>query len=737
MNNTSNNQLVFTHIANNGIFCDDYDNLRKNNLIDFSKHRIAVLYAPNGVGKTSLARTLGRDAGSSFAARYNGVEYNDEKDSEPLFYVIADQNNRNIISGKAEEFILGENIRREAELAERIDNASKILLSSIKQTLKHYNITKKTNKIISYFEPALQDSVRELAKQGLRLSDIKAPISTVDEYPKEICQPELDSSMIERFINDVEDEDSILNCFLNLNLSSVTSPINVRQIGEDADAIRMLDKYASKAECVVCENPIDREKLIARRKKNRDAILNKLGDDIKKQIEIIENTPEPDDYIGIQKAIEQYFDTLDETHIKTCKKNIIALGKNISKVILAELKETIASSSVLDNIQRLEKLRSEMPRLTEEDELFIESVVEESMGKKMSIERDQNDKHIIVTIDGGEFIGKERKDLSLSAGEQNFLSLAFEMIRAKKSSAEIVVLDDPISSFDSIFKYKIVYSILSSLKDKKVILLTHSIDLVRLIQCQIGERFGLYIFNNHEGGENGFILVNNNEVKFLINLCELTLFLRGIYDNGAVVDTKNFLIAMVPFMRGYAHLVGSDVYGTLTGVMHGNGAKEVNVGKCYNTLFGGQEKNKQEYKRWEEIAMVSPNDIIELEFSASTPIVDQDKYPLLDRTLRNSIDYLRLRLLVEKNLINEFGLTPQKCVTTNDVINSAYPADGDIKCKTNRTKLMSKKSILNEFNHFEGNLNIFQPAIDISTQMLEKEKRQLEEFFKSEDWKRR
>jgi len=29
---------------------------------------------------------------------------------------------------------------------------------------------------------------------------------------------------------------------------------------------------------------------------------------------------------------------------------------------------------------------------------------------------------------------------------------------------------------------------------------------------------------------------------------------------------------------------------------------------------------------------------------------------------------------------------------------------------------------LNEFNHFEGNLSIFQPAIDISNSMLKKEK---------------
>ena len=33
----------------------------------------------------------------------------------------------------------------------------------------------------------------------------------------------------------------------------------------------------------------------------------------------------------------------------------------------------------------------------------------------------------------------------------------------------------------------------------------------------------------------------------------------------------------------------------------------------------------------------------------------------------------------------------------------------------------SRKTLLNEFNHFEGNMNIFQPAIDITETALQKE----------------
>lgn len=38
---------------------------------------------------------------------------------------------------------------------------------------------------------------------------------------------------------------------------------------------------------------------------------------------------------------------------------------------------------------------------------------------------------------------------------------------------------------------------------------------------------------------------------------------------------------------------------------------------------------------------------------------------------------------------------------------------------------MSKKTLLNEFNHFEMDMNIFQPAIDITDKALNNEREQI------------
>lgn len=44
-----------------------------------------------------------------------------------------------------------------------------------------------------------------------------------------------------------------------------------------------------------------------------------------------------------------------------------------------------------------------------------------------------------------------------------------------------------------------------------------------------------------------------------------------------------------------------------------------------------------------------------------------------------------------------------------------------MKKETKECFFTSRKTLLNEFNHFEGNMNIFQPAIDITETMLQKE----------------
>ena len=111
-------KIIFEKIENEDIFVSDYKNLIKNNEIDFSREGISVIYGPNGTGKTSLVKALSSEKGTKVKYTYGGNEYTDGSQ----FFVINDQNNRNIIKGETKDFLLGDDIKKEFELQKYIEN---------------------------------------------------------------------------------------------------------------------------------------------------------------------------------------------------------------------------------------------------------------------------------------------------------------------------------------------------------------------------------------------------------------------------------------------------------------------------------------------------------------------------------------------------------------------------------------------------------------------------------------
>ena len=125
-------------------------NLAQNGAIEF-KHMqgsggIAVVYAPNGTGKTSLANLLDMEASAeniSFVA--TDEQGNTIAPETKAFHVIQDQLNKNVIRGKTTDYLIGVQIRREYELRDRINssflNAYDQLASKYKADLCKRNLS--------------------------------------------------------------------------------------------------------------------------------------------------------------------------------------------------------------------------------------------------------------------------------------------------------------------------------------------------------------------------------------------------------------------------------------------------------------------------------------------------------------------------------------------------------------------------------------------------------------------
>ena len=381
-----------------------------------------------------------------------------------------------------------------------------------------------------------------------------------------------------------------------------------------------------------------------------------------------------------------------------------------------EFINAIKGANLLNIYNEYKKIVSEKPEFEDEDVIFIENFLNSCLEKKITLSRDEN-KNIRLLLDNKEFLNQERTSLNLSNGEQNFLSLSFELLKAKKVNEQLVVLDDPISSFDSIYKNKIAYAIIKFLSDKYSLILTHNTDLIKLLEHQLNNSFILYYMNNTEGENNGFLKINDHEKRILLYIPSLIkLFCSDIAPE--ILNEKAFLISIVPFLRGYCYLIqNNEKKDKLTKIMHGYETESVNLSLLYNELF---QTNIIENEH-----VISVHDILSYDID-DLNILKKDKFPLLAKTLMHSFTYLYLRMTVEKKLVDKYGVDTTNNCMLNQIINKAFPSSKkDLENTKNRIFFLSKKTLLNEFNHFEMDMNIFQPAIDITDKALEKEKEEI------------
>lgn len=726
--------ITFTKLQRYSIFTKDFDPFEKNNTLDFSSG-IAVLYGPNGIGKSSLVAALEDKEDTSLSFSVDGVSYSS---GSGVFHIISDQNNRNIIAGETHEFLLGDDISREYRLEKSINGGYEAFLASCASELKAVGISSGSSPLVAFFpDGPIKQLVKDLAKASNRGSNSKnieslkllADLDRIEIPISGDIQVRLDF-----LVSDYNKKDkSLIKQIEALSGQSLTAQPAVKEIEENTEAISILKRFSSRTDCIVCDTPnIDPIGLLEKKEKRRSFVLKPLDDRQRLLIEQAIALVPSDDPFAIKETLIEAMEKGDNAAIIALIESFDEIKHYFIAQVLSKLSAFIKDSSLIAEMKELEELQEKNPVLTEEDLVFLQEIISNSMDKALRVARD-SEKRFIITLDDEEFLGADRGELALSSGEQNFLSLTFEFLRAKNSLEEYVVIDDPVSSFDSIYKNKVVYALVRMLRHKKRIVLTHNIDLIRLLSVQHRGCFTLYLLNNTEGGENGFIALNSEEQRMLVDLsCLLKTFRESIFPS--IVNQELFLCSMIPFMRGYASIIGDkDCKDALTLLMHGYDSECVDIAEIYRTLF-----NIKDDRITEHFETTVP-DLLALNLEDETdPILDCSTYPLLNKTLQHSLSYLYLRLLVEKSLIETSDFTVEENMQLGEIIDKAFPEPKKLSTEEEREQatkqtrrrvfLTSRKTLINEFNHFEGNLSIFQPAIDISDQMLKNEREGIVEF---------
>ncbi len=708
-------ELLFHKIINGTIFTSDFGTFVSNNTVSFDDKSIVVIYGPNGTGKTSLVRVFEGAEGTSYSVEYDNTEYTENNST--LFHIIQDQSSRNIIKGTAKDFLLGDDIQREFILAEYISNERNKVISDIIATLKStFGISSSSSKMLDSIDEAEGKAlIKDLANAKSKGSRYQTSvfISIIENLP-ETENEESEEGKMAFLIKDLSDKNSLIKRIRALVLDDFEANPHVHEIEENTEAMHILEKYSGKSQCIVCDSDgIDSAALLERKTQNREHVIMSISERLREAVESVISLASNNDPFNIKSTLLQSIDSGNVSLIQNLKNEFDRYCTVYKHKLYSYLKNRISESDIKSKQEEYERIISERPTISSEDLLYIEGIISDSMGKTLRIDRDENNT-LRISLANQDFLNVSKDELPLSTGEQNFLSLCFEFLKAKNSPTPIVVIDDPISSFDSIYKNKIVFALVRMLKDKNRIILTHNTDVLRLLNSQYSNCFSLYILNNTNGENNGFINLRPNEKDMLINIDKLLNgFRKDVVKH--VISMEEYLISMIPFCRGYATIINNTtVANNLTNVMHGYKRDEVDIAQSYCELFGNETgliPNSYSVKV-EDILRKNPETI---------EILDAEVYPLLNKTLKHTMTYLMLRLLVEKTLVEKKHLEITQHLQLGQIIDRAFPNNSLPETKM-RVRLTSKKTLINEFNHFEGNLSIFQPAIDITNSSLAKEK---------------
>lgn len=713
-------ELLIKKLKKGTILRPKFETLTTNNKITFSEQGIAVVYAPNGAGKTTIAKIFQGESQTEITAEFEGNEYT-SMEGQPLFHVINDQISRNIIEGTTDEFVLGEDIAKERQAKAALDQAYLSLMESIKEKLKNnFKITKQSTPFIDVIsETDVKDIIATIGKRGSKTSDldIEKFITTFSSRPIKEVQP-FEESYMQFYLNDMSDKasTSLIQKICGIALEQIGKSEEIREIERNNTAINILQKYSALSYCVVCDTPdIVPADIIKRKEKSNKKVYSTLNTETKKLLDKIVSSISDDDPFNIRETLTSAIETGEVKKIIDLI-GLFAYYQSVAETLVSNEIVELLSKGTLVTLHTSYKIMLENKlELQEDDEILIKDIIANSLGRQVVLERD-TEKNIIIKLGDTKLLGTECKDFHLSTGEQNFISLAFELLKAKNVTSPIIVMDDPISSFDSIYKNKIAYCIVKILEYKQQIIFTHNIELVRLLDVQRTHCFSLYLLGNDRDDACGFITVGDTERTLLLYLDKLLDYFRSINADAEILDEKKYIISLIPFMRSIIKIVNppkrKEYTDALTSLMHGYGTEIVDITPIYNLLFG---------KTMATSYRISAQDIVSLDVN-NLDFMSDHTYPLLAKTLKHTLMYLYLRLNVEKILRDKFPQETKNCELLGDFI---YKALKDKKYQGERVKLTAKKTLLNEFNHYEGNFNIFQPAIDISDTNLEKEKSEI------------
>lgn len=401
-------KIIFSSLKNSCIFEDDFTHLsEQNGTIEFKRMQtsggIAVVYAPNGTGKTSFANLLSMEVSeenSSFSATdEHGNVITPETKS---FHVIQDQINRNVIRGETTDYLIGAQIRREYELRDKINSMFKTAYEKLSSKYKtEFKVSKVRDYLLVHLQ-SLQEQVYQEAFQYVRSivntrqhgKDIDRT-AFVEFIRNEGNRPHIFELNEEKKLFVISDlpKAKIIEKILSINPDEVVTDTNVVLVEQHDDAIAILNKYHSSDSCIVCDNPsFNGDILLERKKENRKNIYDNLDDKTKDILDKIvrDSSINSSDPFDIKRIVGAFIAGEDSISLFELQQELMTFINSIENEMVDALFHCFDGTSLFDDFDEYAQLVETQPQLDSEELLFIENVINENIGKDITIVRDED-----------------------------------------------------------------------------------------------------------------------------------------------------------------------------------------------------------------------------------------------------------------------------------------------------------------------------------------------------------
>ena len=386
---------------------------------------------------------------------------------------------------------------------------------------------------------------------------------------------------------------------------------------------------------------------------------NVVYEDIKEMCNFVSDNEIDEEIVSNYLMIGDYLSNINE--IKKAQAKIIKLNDNINKY---EIERTQFYQNLCDNWTNVEQMLKMA---------FKEDIV---------IVQNHEQKSILITL--------KRDASSYSTGELNYIVFLLNVLEFEYSNKNTIIIDDPLSSYDIKKQYEIAFDIISKLvnKGKKVIIFTHNINLINIINTQYPAIFNYKILEK----------INNIVRIYSINLTR----------KDSILNVENLISGVndATSKKMLELLLKKDLY------------PEGGISKLYH--FDG------EYS-YDGISNMNFIDIVN-DFDINT----LEELNFSDLAAKKILFITSMRVWIEKQIFDNFNGSFNGKKELMEKLEYFFAHREMWKYQLNITKedIARKKVLLNQNSHYKSQIIPFYYALSISWDDIIDELYELKEKFK-------